>query len=165
VLEELAEQLVRVVAEEAEHCERLLSLLRHQQRHLVEGNTSELEGNVLEQELASRRSRELERRRLGLLDRMSEMPACGGERPDITRLIAALSDDYGRRLSELRHTMKQSLEQLKKTKDQNQRLIERSLSNIGETMRLLAAAGIPTDYAALSTGVVPARPLAIDRRG
>lgn len=145
----LAEQLVAVVAQEAEHCERLLSLLRRQQRHLVEGNTIKLPANVREQECAMRHSRQLEKQRQEILERLAQLPADGGRKPDLSRLIATLSDDYGRRLEQLRDTLAAAIQQVSKTKEQNTMLIERSLFNIGETMRLLAAANGDGGYAAV----------------
>jgi len=166
-LKELIEQLVSVVAEEAEHCERILTLLRHQQRHLVEGNVEELRANVLEQENAMRRSRELEQRRQTLLDNLAQTPAFDGERPGLARLITTLSDDYGRRLETLRTSMTHSIQQVIKTKEQNQMLIERSLFNINETIQLLASANASAaDYAmGGAERACVAAPLSVDRLG
>lgn len=166
-MKEIIEQLVTVVAEEAEHCERVLTLLRHQQRHLVEGNIPELQASVLEQEKAMRRSRELEQRRQFLLDHLAQTPAFAGDRPNVTRLISTLSDDYARRLENLRTSMTRSIQQVNKTKGENQMLIERSLYNIHETIQLLASANASgADYAvngAQNAGM--AAPLSVDRVG
>lgn len=166
-MKELIEQLVSVVAEEAEHCERILTLLRHQQRHLIEGNVEELQASVLEQENAMRRSRELEQRRQFLLDHLAHTPAFDGERPDLARLITALSDDYARRLEALRTSMSRSIQHVIKTREQNRMLIERSLFNINETIQLLASANTAAaDYAMDGTArAVVAAPLSVDRMG
>ncbi len=166
-MRELVEQLVSVVADEAEHCERLLMLLRHQQRHLIEGNTEELQGNVREQEDAVRFSRELEQRRQSLLSRLAESDLFGGEKPNLARLIATVSDDYARQLNQLRTSMSRSIQNVIKTKEQNRMLIERSLSNIDETIRLLASSNVaPADYASNGAGrSLSAGPLSVDHVG
>jgi flagellar biosynthesis/type III secretory pathway chaperone len=163
---EIVDQLIAVVAEEAEHCERTLTLLRQQQRRLIEGDTEGIENNVREQETAIRRSRELERRRLTLLERLAATEDFGGEAPDMERLITTLSDDYGRRLTQLRESLLEAIQRIAKVKQQNAMLIERSLSNIGETVRLLAmlpgAGGHTIDA---SGRPVAAMPLSVDRLG
>ena len=58
-MNDLVEQLVAVVAEEAEHCDRMLTLLRRQQRFLIEGDTTGIEANAREQESAIRRAGEM----------------------------------------------------------------------------------------------------------
>lgn len=163
-MNDLVDQLVSVVAEEAEQCERLLTLLRQQQRHLVEGNIRELDVNVREQEVAIGHAHELGRRRQRLLEELARCPAFGSGRLDMSRLIATLADDYGRRLDTLRRSLKQSISQLVKTKEQNAMLITRSLSTIDETMRLLASANMAADYGgATASGQAPMIPLAVDR--
>ena len=166
-VKELIEQLVSVVAEEAEHCERILALLRTQQRHLIEGNLEELQTNVSEQESAVRRSRELEQRRQTLLGNLAQTPAFDGERPGLARLITALSDDYGRRLESLRTSMTHSIQQVVKTKEQNRMLIERSLFNISETIKLLASANASAADYAMGGGerALANTPLSVDRVG
>lgn len=166
-LKELIEQLVSVVAQEAEHCERILALLRNQQRHLIEGNVDELRTSVAEQEKAMRRSRELEQRRQSLLDDLSHTPQFDGERPGLARLITTLSDDYARRLESLRTSMTHSIQQVIKTKEQNRMLIERSLYNINETIHLLASTNVAVaDYAASGAERAPAAvPLSVNRLG
>jgi len=153
-----------VVAEEAEHCERVLSLLRQQQRCLIESDTEGLKANVLEQEKAIRRSRELERRRQTLVAGIAEGPVFDGETPNIAGLIANLSDEYGRRLASLRVSMARAIERVNKTKDQNRMLIEQSLGNINEIIRVLAAANVAAaDYASRSKGSREAEALSVDR--
>jgi len=166
-VKELLEQLVSAVAEEAEHCERILILLRNQQRHLVEGNIADLQANVLEQERAMRRSRELERRRQTLLDELSQTADFDGQRPGLVRLITTLSDDYARRLETLRTSMTRSIQQVITTKEQNRMLIERSLFNINETIQLFASANVAAaDYAAGGTERIPvSEPLSVNRLG
>lgn len=148
---EIIDQLVAVVAQEAEHCERILTLLRQQQRHLVESDTAGIDANIQAQEEAIRRSRDLERRRLSLLDRLAEHPQFGGERPDMERLIQSLSDSYGRRLTRLRDALADAIDRIRRTKEQNAVLIDRSLHNIGETMRLLAS--VPGNGGATIAGI------------
>lgn len=166
-MKELIEQLVSVVAQEAEHCERILALLGNQQRHLIEGNVEELRASVTEQEKAMRRSRELELRRMTLLDDLSRTPQFDGERPGLARLITALSDDYARRLESLRTSMTRSIQQVVKTKEQNRMLIERSLYNINETIHLLASASVTApEYAATGAErTAAASPLSVNRLG
>lgn len=165
-MKEIVDQLIAVVAEEAEHCERTLNLLRQQQRRLIEGDTQHIENNVRQQETAIRRSRELEKRRLALLERLAATREFGGETPDMERLITTLSDDYGRRLTQLRESLADAIRRIAKVKQQNTMLIERSLSNIGETVRLLAtlpAAGSPVVDAS-GRHLRPA-PVSVDRIG
>jgi hypothetical protein len=160
------EQLISVVAEEAEHCERVLTLLRQQQRCLIESDTEELKANVLEQEKAIRRSRELERRRQALVTQIAQDPPFEGETPNIAGLIANLSDEYGRRLAGLRISMVRAIEHVNKTKDQNRMLIEQSLGNINEIIRVLAAANVTaSDYAVRGRGKSEVASLSVDRMG
>lgn len=165
-MNESVEQLIAVVAEEAEHCERVLSLLRQQQRCLIESDTDGLKANVLEQEKAIRRSRELERRRQGLVAEIAHRPEFDGDTPNIARLIENLSDEYGRRLAGLRISMARAIERVNKTKDQNRMLIEQSLGNINEIIRVLAAANVAAaDYASRSKDGRETAALSVDRMG
>lgn len=160
------EQLISVVAEEAEHCERLLGLMRRQQDCLVAGDTTGIEANVREQENALRRSRDLERRRQSLTAAIAQDGGFNGGMPDLPQIIAGVSEDYGRRLSELRSSMKKSIERLNKTKEQNRMLIEQSLGNINEFIRLIAAANAPArEYTNSAARPQTAAPLSVDRRG
>lgn len=161
-MNEVADKLIAVVAEEAEHCERMLVLLRHQQRRLVEGDAKGIVANAREQERAIRRGRELERLRLGLLDQLSQYEEFNGQRPDIDHLICVLSGDYGRKLVQLRQSLSGAMERMLKVKEQNTMLIERSMFNIGETMRLLAA--VPGMDDTTGTGRL-AMPVSVDRVG
>ncbi|MEW5701244.1 MAG: flagellar protein FlgN [Candidatus Zixiibacteriota bacterium] len=163
-MDDLIDQLISVVAEEAEQCERLLTLLRQQQRYLVEGNVAGLDANVRDQEEAITRSRALGMERGRLLETLGQDPNLRGQRLDISRLIASLSNDYGRRLETLRGSMKRSIELMTKTREQNAMLIQRSLSTIGETMRLLAAAhGAPEYAGGPVSGKAATVPVAVDR--
>jgi flagellar biosynthesis/type III secretory pathway chaperone len=167
-MNEFVEQLISVVAMEAEHCERLLTLLRQQQRHLIEGKTEALQANVREQEAAIRRSRDLESRRQSLVKTIAQRQNLDNDLPNLSALIATLSDDYGRRLSALRTSMAQSIERLSKTKEQNKMLIERSLTNINEIMHMLAAANVAAgEYNGQPNGKTAsaAAPLSVDRVG
>lgn len=158
------EQLIAVVAEEAEHCERILILLRRQQDYLVRGDIEGLQKNLREQEDALRRSRELERRRVQLSQDVADDTAMADASPNLTTLIATLSNDYGQRLAELRVSMAQAIERVNKTKEQNRMLIERSLSNINEIIHLLAAANVAAgDYAQASKSTRDAASLSVDR--
>lgn len=163
---DLVEQLVSVVAEEAEHCDRMLTLLRCQQRFLIEGDTAGIESNAREQESAIRRVGEMEKRRRTLLDRLADAPEFHGEAPDMERLITTLSDDYGRRLRKLRESLAQAMDRVTKVKEQNTLLIERSLSSISDTMRLLA---VPSAGTAPTVGLpaqpASAVPVSVDRMG
>jgi hypothetical protein len=163
---EFADQLIAVVAEEAEQCERMLTLLRQQQRRLIECDTAGIESNVRDQEAAIRRSHELEKRRLGLVQQLEQAAGVNGESSNIERLVAVLSDDYGRRLRQLRESLGAAIGRIEKVRQQNTVLIERSLSNIGETMRLLATvppAGGHTVSAEREPAV--AMPVSVDRIG
>ena len=165
-MNQLVEKLVTVVAEEAEHCERLLTLLRQQQEYLVESNTTGLESNVREQENAIRRSRDLERRRTDLVENIAQGLVLNDEEPTLSRLIGLLSSDYGRRLGSLRDSMGRSIELVSKTKDQNRMLIEQSMYNIDEVMRMLATTSASAaDYATVATGKTATVPLSVDRVG
>jgi flagellar biosynthesis/type III secretory pathway chaperone len=165
-MNEFVEQLISVVAMEAEHCERLLTLLRQQQRHLIEGETDALQANVREQEAAMRRSRDLENRRQALVATIAERQSLDSDTPNLSALIATLSDDYGRRLAALRTSMAQSIERLTKTKEQNKMLIEQSLTNINEIMHMLAAANVAAgEYNGQPNGKATAAPLSVDRVG
>jgi flagellar biosynthesis/type III secretory pathway chaperone len=140
------EQLVSTVAEEAEHFERLLALLRCQQESLIKDDIRRIETTVLEQKKALRRSQSLERRRLQLVDTISRSGNGGGNggTPDVAEIIATVSTDYGRRLSQLHNSMKKSIERLRKTKEQNRMLIQQSLGNIEEFKHLVAAVTAPS---------------------
>ncbi|GAB4317049.1 MAG: hypothetical protein Kow0074_05400 [Candidatus Zixiibacteriota bacterium] len=163
-MRDIVEQLISVVAEEAEHCERILVLLRQQQDSLVRGDIDSLQNNLREQENSLRRSRELERRRRSLVQQVAEAVDLQEESPSLRALIATLSDDYGRRLSELRISMAAAIERVNKTKEQNRMLIERSLSNINEIIKLLAATNAAvTDYAGPSRKAPDAAALSVDR--
>ena len=165
-MNESVEQLIAVVAEEAEHCERVLTLLRQQQRCLIESNTEGLKANVLEQEKAIRRSRELERRRQSLVAAIAQNPVFDGQAPNLAGLIANLSDEYGRRLGDLRVSMARAIERVNKTKDQNRMLIEQSLGNINEIIRVLAAANVAAaDYAGKTRDRQAVASLSVDRMG
>lgn len=166
-MDEFVEQLLVVVAEEAEHCERTLTLLRKQQREFVRGDIDAISDSVAEQEQTIRQARVLERRRLELLERLANSPAFNGARPDLQKLMSVLSDDYGRRFERLRRSLSESIARLTRVKKQNSMLIERSLSNIAETMRLLAT--VPNATGALSAGgngtMTTPMTVAIDRIG
>jgi len=158
------EQLIAVVAEEAEHCERILILLRRQQDHLVRGDIEGLQKNLREQEDALRRSRELERRRTQLSQDVADDTAMAEQSPNLSSLIATLSNDYGQRLAELRVSMAQAIERVNKTKEQNRMLIERSLTNINEIIHLLAEANVAaSEYAGGSKGTRDAASISVNR--
>jgi len=126
------EQLGFLVAEETEHCERHLGLMRRQQEFLSQGDTSSIEANAREQETALRRSRHLERRRRRLVGTLARDGGLNFGTPDLGLIIATVFDDYDHRLSAVRATMKKSIERLNKTKEQDRMLIERSLNQINE---------------------------------
>ena len=89
-----------------------------------------------------------------------------GETPNIRGLIENLSDEYGRRLSGLRVSMARSIERVNKTKDQNRMLIEQSLGNINEIIRVLAAANVAAaDYSEQSRNGQESASLSVDRMG
>jgi hypothetical protein len=135
------EQLVTTVAEEAEHSERLLALLRGQQESLIKGDTRSIEANVREQKTALQLSRTLGHRRQQLVDTISNNGngRGNGGKPNLAQFIVTVFNDYGHRLSQLRTSMKTSIERLSRTKEQNRMLIERSLSSIDEFRHLLTA--------------------------
>jgi alanyl-tRNA synthetase len=161
---DVIEQLISVVAEEAEHCERILMQLRQQQDCLVHGDVERLQDNLREQEHSLRRSRELENRRRTLAQQVAQSADIHGQDSSMSSLIAAVSDDYGRRLAELRVSMAAAIERVNKTKEQNRMLIERSLSNINEVIHLLAATNATvTDYSGSARGAHDAAALSVDR--
>lgn len=163
-MSDVIEQLISVVAEEAEHCERILVLLRQQQDCLVRGDIEKLQANLREQEESLKRSRELEQRRRGLVQQVAEATDIDDQSPSLRTLIATLSDDYGRRLAELRVSMASAIERVNKTKEQNRMLIERSLSNINEIIHLLAATNVAmTDYPGPQRRKTDAAALSVDR--
>ena len=131
-LSAVTEQLVSVVAEEAEHCERLLGLMRHQQALLIQGNTRKIESNVRDLEAAVRRSRYLDCRRRQLATAFAKNSTLNVGAPNLAQIIATVSDDYGSRLASLRTSMQMSIERLQDTKERNRALIEKSLSLINE---------------------------------
>ncbi len=134
----LTTQLVSVIAEEAERCERLLWLVRQQQRYMADKNIGQLKDNRREQKSAVRRLRELERRRLTLIHVLAQVPPDNsGTRPDLSRLIVILSDDDGRRFNQLCRVISSSVTQLRGIKERTAELIERSRFHIGETGRHL----------------------------
>jgi flagellar biosynthesis/type III secretory pathway chaperone len=132
---ELVDQLVSTVAEEAEMFERLLALLRQQHRHLVSGDVADLKRAAGDQEGVLLAARLLERRRHDLLERLAASPPESGS-ADCTRLVAALSHDYARRFAELRRTLEGSIAQLQSTREHNARLIARSLSSVSRQIGL-----------------------------
>jgi flagellar biosynthesis/type III secretory pathway chaperone len=140
------EQLVSTVAEEAEHFERLLALLRCQQESLIKDDIRRIESTVLEQKHALRRSQVLERRRQKLVNTITENGHGRGPngRPDIVQIVATVSADYGNRLSQIHTSMKKSIERLKETKEQNRMLIQRSLGNIEEFKHLISTLKTPS---------------------
>lgn len=163
-MSDVIEQLISVVAEEAEHCERILVLLRQQQDCLVRGDIENLQNNLRDQENSLRRSRELERRRRSLAQQVAEAADLQEQSPSLKTLIATLSDDYGRRLSELRISMAAAIERVNKTKEQNRMLIERSLTNINEIIKLLAATNVAVaDYSGAKRKTHDAAALSVDR--
>ena len=143
-MNELVDQLVSVVAEEAEQFERLLALLRQQHRRLVCGDVAGLNRSADDQEEALRVARVLERRRHDLLERLAACPP-GDESTDYARLVAALSHDYARRFADLRCALKGSISQLQKTREQNARLIARSLSSVSQRVGLRATTPAGSD--------------------
>jgi hypothetical protein len=153
----LTKQLVSVIAEEAEHCERLLWLVRQQQSYMAGKNIGRLEANGREQERTVRRLRKLERRRLALIRLLAQMPSYNNNtRPDLTRLMAVLSDDYGRRFDQLCRVIGASLSQLVGIRERTAVLVERSRFHIGETSRHLGSID--------AAGAYRAAPAAVDGR-
>jgi flagellar biosynthesis/type III secretory pathway chaperone len=126
---ELVDQLVSTVAEEAELFERLLALLRQQHRHLVRSDVAGLKRVARDQGDTLRAAQVLECRRHDLLERLTASPPESGS-ADCARLVAALSHDYARRFAELRRTLEGSIAQLQDTKEHNAQLIARSLSSV-----------------------------------
>ena len=62
--------------------------------------------------------------------------------------------------------MARAIERVNKTKDQNRMLIEQSLGNINEIIRVLAAANVAAaDYASRSKDSREAAALSVDRMG
>ena len=135
---DVVRRLVAIVAEEAEHCERLLTLLGHEQRLLAGDDTAELECSLRRQADVVEHFRALAQERRHLLAQLARRPDSLGLPPDVPQMIAALSGDYGRRLTGLRHTLAHIAAHLDMMKSRNAQLVQRSLSNIDETMRLLA---------------------------
>jgi len=131
----ITDQLVSVIAEEAEHCERFLGLLRRQQELLIQGDTHRVEANVREQESALRRSRYLECRRRQLVSAVVKDCTLNAGAPYLAETIATVFNDYGSRLASLRASMQRSLARLHETKENNRTLIEQSLGNINEFIR------------------------------
>lgn len=129
---ETVKQLVAVVADEAEQCERLLGLMRHQQAFMISGDTSGIEANARELETALHRLSDFQRQRQQLIAILAKGAGFDGGKPDFARIIDTVSIDYGRRLSELHTSIKKTIERLCETKEQNRMLIERSLGNINE---------------------------------
>jgi flagellar biosynthesis/type III secretory pathway chaperone len=144
-LTSIMEQLISTVAEEAEHFERLLALLRRQQESLIRDDIRRIEATTLEQKNALRRSRVLERRRQKLVSAITENGHGRGSagRTNIVHIVASVSADYGNRLSQIHTSMKKSIERLRETKEQNRMLIQQSLGNIEEFKHLISALKTP----------------------
>jgi len=144
-VDRLTQDLIGVVAREAEQLDTLWQLLSRQQRFLVEGNVAAVEANVQEQEQVIRISRELEGERCRLLCRVAEQLAGDPRAMTLAKLAELLSGSYATRLNELRGTLVSITQNIERARRQNEMLITRSLFHIGETMRLLAgsAATVP----------------------
>jgi|GEM_PF-3959144 len=135
---QITQNLIRVVAREAEHLDSLLQLLTHQQRFLVEGNVAAVEDNTQQQERSIGISRELEAERRRLLDELAEHVDGSAQALTLSRLTDVLSGTYAARLKELRRTLLSITKNIQRTRQKNEMLINRSLFHIGETMRLWA---------------------------
>lgn len=143
---ETVEQLVFVVANEAEQCERLLRLMSCQKKFLLLGDTRSIETNALELGTALYRSSDLQCQRQQLVDTIAKHDGSNGGMPEFAQIIASVSIDYGRRLSELHASIKKTTERLCKTKEENRTLIERSLGNISEVIRSTKSGGSPGSF-------------------
>jgi len=129
---ETVEQLISVVADEAEQCERLIRLMSCQQEFLILGGTRSIEANVRELRTALCRSCDLQCQRQQLVDTIAKGARFTGGKRELAQIVGTVSIDYGRCLSELHASIKKTIRRLCKTKEQNRIFIERSLGNISE---------------------------------
>ena len=137
-VDQLTEELMAVVAREAEQLDQLWQLLSRQQRFLVEGDVAGVTANVQEQAQALRIAHELETERLRLLDEAAVCLEGDPRALTLSRLAGLLSGSYAERLNELRATLVAITKNIERTRQQNEMLINRSLYHIGETVRLFA---------------------------
>ncbi len=137
-VDRITENLIKIVAREVEHLDRLLGLMTEQQVHLVQSDVPAVEENVRQQEQALQRLRELERERLRLLDQLSAHVPDDSEALTLSRLSTILSGTYAEQLDKLRGTLTSAAANIQRVRRQNELLIDRSMLHIRETMRLIA---------------------------
>jgi hypothetical protein len=162
----LLDEIIAVLAAEAEECRRLLPLLEDQERALLRADAAALVRLLGKQEPVAHRLIELELGRQELVRRLAGALGLGDEPLTVSRLIA-LFPEPRQRLARLRTELGGLLAQLGRLTARNGFLVERSIGYLERLFnQILSAAAMATAPTNAATGrsgrAVPTRQL-LDR--
>ncbi|PJA26676.1 MAG: hypothetical protein CO189_09625 [candidate division Zixibacteria bacterium CG_4_9_14_3_um_filter_46_8] len=116
-----------------EQCEKLLA---GQQEYLVRNDVDSLKINMTNQSRLISKARNLERKRLAIVNDYLREAGSGREDIKLGDLCNEVDPEYGNQLRELRQTLKVSLDRVNLVRRQNESLIKQSLEMINGTMKI-----------------------------
>lgn len=107
---------------------RFLDLGKRKERCLINAELAELDALVREEQQLVHEATQLEARRFRLQTQLAGELGCPGETLTASRLLAAVSDDDGRRLLQAQEQLAQVLKQVGEQNELNAALIEQFLA-------------------------------------
>jgi len=136
-MEEIIRELVQTVSKEIDAFNRLLSTLRNKQKAIVEGELEKLKNHVDDENKLITETKGLEADRISTTQALAEELSLSSATPKLTDIIDNVESKYAERLREQRDLLKSILGEIRDLNDNNQFLINYSLSFIENNMRMI----------------------------
>ena len=160
----MIDQLIDIIAREANLFESFLRSLQQQQQMLVRGDMDGLNRVTAQQQELLEESRRLNDEREELIARIGEANAIEGD-ITVSRLLEVADADQAQRLQHLRDLILELHEQIERTRNSNAMLINQSRQIIADTMAELSRVHRPRPgYTVSGTAADDSRALVMDRR-
>lgn len=136
-MEAIIEELVRIMAKEAEAFNQLLSTLHEKQRAIVEGEIEQLNKSVQDESKLARETKALEVERMARTRELAQKLELENLNPRLTEIIEKVEKRYAQRLREQRDLLRSLVEEIHTLNQSNQFLLNHSLKFIEKTMEIL----------------------------
>ena len=130
-------ELIEIVQEEVCTFQRLLDNMEREQRALVSNDVETLDSMVAEQQNLTTQAGRLEAERTKVVNLLSTVL---GEEPDsvtLKRLVEQAQGPHSERLSEMRETLIDLQEKIRRTNRHNLLLIKQSMKYVDKTLQIL----------------------------
>ncbi len=128
------QELIELIHREEKTLRAFLKLLNKQKRHLLSNQIEEFQGTVSQQEILVEEIKNLEAQRIA---KVREMATAEGMREDevtLTHLIEVTLGDVSEELKNLKESLSQLVEKIRRANRVNQMLIRRSLDFIQQSI-------------------------------